>query len=389
MICYWGKVDSPIGEIHLAATDEGLVYCASARQNGSGMHDWLAKYLPGYKLKEANNDILNTAKEQLKAYFSGEGNVLDVPLKLVGTTFRKTVWKALMTIPYGETRTYGQIASQIGNPKGSRAVGQANHYNPVSYFVPCHRVIGAGGTLVGFGGGLDAKSWLLSLEGIDYKYDKKETDPMKMTVKEVLDILSLEYPNPKSELYYHDTFSLLIAVILSAQATDISVNKVTPNLFKVYPDAYSLAKADIDHVMEILKTIGLYKNKSKFIIETSKKIVNDFEGKVPQTREELITLPGVGRKTANVVLAEGFGIPAIAVDTHVSRVAKRLGWADEKDSVLEIEKKLMKIIPKDRWAEAHHQILLLGRYHSTARDTRDIYEVLNELKEKHECLVNC
>lgn len=206
---------------------------------------------------------------------------------------------------------------------------------------------------------------------------------MKMTVNEVLDILSSEYPNPKSELNYDDTFSLLIAVILSAQATDVSVNKVTPALFKAYPDSYSLAKADRDDVMEILKSIGLYKNKSEFIIETSKKIINEFNGKVPQTREELMSLPGVGRKTANVVLAEAFGIPAIAVDTHVSRVAKRLGWADEKDSVLEIEKKLMEKIPRDRWTAAHHQLLLFGRYHSTARDTRCIYEVLNGLKEKH------
>lgn len=204
-----------------------------------------------------------------------------------------------------------------------------------------------------------------------------------MTVNEVLDILALEYPNPKSELNYNDRFSLLIAVVLSAQATDISVNKVTPALFQAYPDCYSLAKADINDVMEILKTIGLYKNKSKFIIETSMKLVNEFNGEIPGTREELMTLPGVGRKTANVVLAEGFGEPAIAVDTHVSRVAKRLGWAKEKDDVLEIEKKLMKKIPKKRWASAHHQILLFGRYHSTARDTRNVYEVLNELKEKH------
>lgn len=206
---------------------------------------------------------------------------------------------------------------------------------------------------------------------------------MKMKAKEVLDILASEYPNPKSELDYEDRFTLLIAVILSAQATDISVNKVTPDLFKAYPDCYSLAKADIDNVMEILKSVGLYKNKSKFIIETSKKIVKEFDGKVPHTREELMSLPGVGRKTANVVLAEGFRIPAIAVDTHVLRVAKRLGWADEKDSVLVIEEKLMKKIPKNRWVASHHQLLLFGRYHSTARDQRDIYDVLNELKENH------
>ncbi len=136
MICYWDKIDSPIGLIHLAATDEGLVYCASARQNGSDMNVWLVKYLPDCILQEGCNDILNTAKLQLEAYFSGESNMLNVPLNLIGTSFRKKVWEALETIPYGETRTYGQIASQIGNPKGPRAVGQANHHNPISYFVP-------------------------------------------------------------------------------------------------------------------------------------------------------------------------------------------------------------------------------------------------------------
>ena len=207
---------------------------------------------------------------------------------------------------------------------------------------------------------------------------------MKMTAEEVLDILEKEFPTPESELNYGTKFQLLIAVILSAQTTDIAVNKATPDLFKAYPDARSLAKADKEEVMKYIKTIGLYKNKSKFIIGTAKKIVEDFDGKVPSTRKELMTLPGVGRKTANVVLIEGFGIPAIPVDTHVSRVAKRFGWADEGDSVLKIEKKLMDKIPESRWGDAHHQILLFGRYHSTARDKRDIYEVLDELKKKHE-----
>lgn len=206
---------------------------------------------------------------------------------------------------------------------------------------------------------------------------------MKMEVSEVLDILEKVYPSPKSELNYKDEFTLLIAVILSAQATDISVNKATPALFKKYPNPYELAEAELEDVMDLLKTIGLYRNKSKFIIETSKKLVNEFNGQVPKTRQELMTLPGVGRKTANVVLAEGFNIPAIAVDTHVSRVAKRLGWADEKNSVLQIEKKLMEIIPEERWGEAHHQLLLFGRYHSTARDKRDVYKILRELKEEY------
>lgn len=210
---------------------------------------------------------------------------------------------------------------------------------------------------------------------------------MKMTEKEVLDILSFEYPNPKSELNYEDTFSLLIAVILTAQATDVSVNKVTPHLFEAYPDLYDLANADVNVLMKMLNSISLYRNKTRFIIETSKKIINEFDGKIPHTREKLMSLPGVGRKTANVVLAEGFGIPTIAVDTHIIRVTKRLEWAEENDSVLEIEKKLMNIIPKERWIIAHHQLLLFGRYQSKAKDTRYIYDVLTNIREKNRIAV--
>lgn len=136
MICYWDKLNSPIGLIYLAATDEGLVYCASPRMDGIEMFDWLGKYMPQYELVQGANGILNQAKEQLDSYFTGGNKNLDVPLKLIGTDFRKKVWNALLTIPYGQTRSYGQIADQIGNPKGARAVGQANHHNPVSYFVP-------------------------------------------------------------------------------------------------------------------------------------------------------------------------------------------------------------------------------------------------------------
>lgn len=204
-----------------------------------------------------------------------------------------------------------------------------------------------------------------------------------MTVDEVLEILSRVFPRPKSELNYEDKFQLLVSVILSAQATDISVNKVTPELFKAYPTPYELSKANQEDIMKYLKSLGLYKNKSKFIIEASKKLVEDFDEQVPHTREELMTLAGVGRKTANVVLAEGFNIPAIGVDTHVSRVSKRLGWADDEDSPLQVEEKLMKIIPESKWRDAHHQILLLGRYHSTARDKRNIYDILKDLEEQY------
>lgn len=136
MIAYWSEMDSPIGRIELAAIDKGLVYCASPRNNGSNLKTWTEKYLPDYKLEKGENHILEEAKRQLKNYFAGESRVLDLPLELIGTDFRRRVWKALMTIPYGETRSYGEIAKQIGNPKAARAVGQANHHNPISYFVP-------------------------------------------------------------------------------------------------------------------------------------------------------------------------------------------------------------------------------------------------------------
>ncbi len=129
-------MDSPIGQIELAATEEGLVYCASNRENGGSMTSWLAKYLPDYKIIKKDNNVLRDAKKQLKDYFEGRLKEFNINTILIGTDFRKTVWEALKTIPYGETRTYGQIASQIGKPKGPRAIGQANHHNPISYFIP-------------------------------------------------------------------------------------------------------------------------------------------------------------------------------------------------------------------------------------------------------------
>ena len=136
MDCYWDKIHSPIGEIYIAAVDEGLIYCANSRENGSTMFSWLKKNLPDYKLINDRNNIINLAISQLQLYFEEKSKVLNIPLILIGTDFRKNVWRALQTIPYGETRTYREIATQIGNPKGSRAVGQANHHNPISYFIP-------------------------------------------------------------------------------------------------------------------------------------------------------------------------------------------------------------------------------------------------------------
>lgn len=204
-----------------------------------------------------------------------------------------------------------------------------------------------------------------------------------MKVEEILTILEHEFPNSQTELDYNSPFELLIAVTLSAQTTDIAVNKVTPKLFESYPSIQALADADIKDVEDHLKTIGLYRNKAKFIVRAANQILNDFDGAVPQTRTSLMKLSGVGRKTANVVLGEAFGIPAIAVDTHVERVAKRLKLAKADDSVLQVEKKLQRKIPRDQWHKAHHLLLLFGRYISTARNDQDAFELLEDLKEKH------
>ena len=178
------------------------------------------------------------------------------------------------------------------------------------------------------------------------------------------------FPDAKCELDYHNVFELLIAVSLSAQTTDKSVNKVTPILFNKYPDACSLALADIDDVITIIKPLGLYHNKAKNIIALANSLVANFNGVVPNSREELMTLNGVGRKTANVVLAEGFKIPAIGVDTHVIRVAVRLNLALASDSILEIEKKLMSLYPQELWGTIHHELLLFGRYYCKAKNPK-------------------
>ena len=204
-----------------------------------------------------------------------------------------------------------------------------------------------------------------------------------MDVIEILEILRKEFPNPDSDLDFRNPFELLIAVTLSAQTTDAMVNTVTPLLFEKYPSAFEMSQANAKDIEKIINKIGLYRNKSKFIVAASKILVEKFNGEVPRTREDLMLLPGVGRKTANVVLAVAFNIPAIAVDTHVDRIAKRLKLADENDSVLVIEKKLMQAFPEEYWVEAHYLLLLFGRYISTAHNHEDAFAILNRLKEKH------
>lgn len=176
------------------------------------------------------------------------------------------------------------------------------------------------------------------------------------------------YPDAKCELNHSSHFELLIAVVLSAQTTDQRVNMVTPQLFKKYPDALSLSRANVKEVEKIIKSIGLYHNKSINIIELSKVLVEKFDGVVPSDKDDLQSLPGVGRKTANVILSNCFNVPAFAVDTHVSRVSKRLTIAKKDDEVLTIEKKLNRIFAKDLWCKLHHQFIFFGRYKCKAKN---------------------
>lgn len=183
----------------------------------------------------------------------------------------------------------------------------------------------------------------------------------------IIDHLFELFPDAHCELNYHNGFELLIAVVLSAQTTDVAVNGVTGELFKKYPDAYSLAKADRSDVEETIKRIGLYRNKAKNIIELSEKLCERYQGLVPGNREDLEKLPGVGRKTANVVLSEFFSVPAFAVDTHVSRVAQRLYLAEENDDPLRIEQKLCIYFPRSKWHRLHHSFIFFGRYMCKAK----------------------
>lgn len=182
----------------------------------------------------------------------------------------------------------------------------------------------------------------------------------------ILDKLRELYGEAKTELDYSTPFELLIAVILSAQATDVSVNKASPGLFSAWPDAAALAAADPEEVMPLINSIGLYRSKARNIVATAQALVKDHAGQIPRTREELMALPGVGRKTANVVLGALYGIPAIAVDTHVGRLARRLGFSRQQNPD-KVELDLQKTFPPEQWVFAHHALILHGRRVCTAR----------------------
>ncbi|MEX2365838.1 MAG: endonuclease III [Pseudohongiellaceae bacterium] len=201
---------------------------------------------------------------------------------------------------------------------------------------------------------------------------------------EIFRRLQSENPNPTTELNYLNPFELLIAVILSAQATDISVNKATARLYPVANTPAEILALGVAGLKPYIRTIGLFNTKADNIIKTCRILVERHQGRVPQTREELESLPGVGRKTANVVLNTAFGHPTMAVDTHIFRVANRTGIAPGKN-VLEVEKKLLKFIPEQYLRDAHHWLILHGRYTCLARKPRCgscIIEDLCEFKQK-------
>lgn len=187
-----------------------------------------------------------------------------------------------------------------------------------------------------------------------------------MKIDKIIEILEDEYKGLGCGLKFNSPFELLISTMLSAQTTDVNVNKATETLYKIYNTPYQFSELTIEELEPYIRSLGFYKNKTKNIINTSKKLIEEFNGNVPETMEELVTLPGVGRKTANVVLANAFGKDTIAVDTHVFRVSNRIGLASA-DNVDLTEKQLMEILPKKHWSNMHHYIIWHGRKVCSAR----------------------
>ncbi len=192
-----------------------------------------------------------------------------------------------------------------------------------------------------------------------------------MKSKIILENLNKLYPNATCELNYHKPYELLIATVLSAQCTDKRVNQVTAVLFTKY-DIFSLAKASIKDIEDIIRPCGTFTRKAKYLKEIAQSLVKDYKGEVPNNREYLENLPGVGHKTCNVVLANIYGVPSIAVDTHVMRVSIRLKLAKPQDNVSTIEKKLMQKFPQSSWIKLHHQLVLFGRYNCKAKNPQCI-----------------
>lgn len=191
-----------------------------------------------------------------------------------------------------------------------------------------------------------------------------------MTAEQIMDCLEEMFPDAHCELVHRNNYEMAVAVVLSAQTTDASVNRVTPALFARYPDAASLASARVEDIEQLIRTLGLYRNKARSIHNMAKGMVEHFSGEVPDTMQKLLTLPGVGRKCANVILAECYQVPSLAVDTHVNRISKRLGLAKPDDSLIEVETKLKRKIPRSRWIKGHHQLIFFGRYRCHAKNPK-------------------
>ncbi|WP_096153835.1 endonuclease III [Bacillus sp. FJAT-45066] len=186
-------------------------------------------------------------------------------------------------------------------------------------------------------------------------------------IRRCLDTFADMFPEAHCELVHKNPLELVIAVALSAQCTDVLVNKVTKNLFQKYETPEDYLSVSLEELQNDIRSIGLYRNKAKNIQKLCEMILEHYHGEVPREHSELVKLPGVGRKTANVVVSVAFGVPAIAVDTHVERVSKRLGICKWKDSVLEVEKTLMRKIPAEEWSDTHHRMIFFGRYHCKAQ----------------------
>lgn len=196
----------------------------------------------------------------------------------------------------------------------------------------------------------------------------KEPELLNATeTTKLIEAMGVLYPDAKAELTHKNTFELLIAVILSAQTTDVGVNKVTPQLFEAYPNPEAMMEAEVEEIMDKINTIGLYRNKAKFLKKCSEDLVVRFNGEVPRTHKELESLAGVGRKTANVVMSVAFDEPAIAVDTHVERISKRFNICSQKATVKQVEEILMEKLPRELWSIAHHRMIFFGRYQCPAR----------------------
>jgi endonuclease III len=202
--------------------------------------------------------------------------------------------------------------------------------------------------------------------------------PETKRVKEIIRLLTKEFPDSRIALKFSSPFELLIATILSAQCTDVKVNQVTPALFKKYRSPKDFAEADLSRIEEQVRPTGFYRNKAKAIQKCCSELVNRFGGEVPGTLEELVSLPGVGRKTANVILGNAFGVPGIVVDTHVQRVSQRIGLTENQDPV-KIEFDLMEIVPKEEWTHFSNLLIWHGRKTCVAR--KPLCEICSIRKE--------